>query len=80
MAPTRGCANCQENRIILTDGAFIQFHFMNNRERDAVEMVKNLCLSCKEVYDSKNITAEQQDVKDKNFCPTCWEQLKTWNV
>ena len=46
----------------------------------AIELVKNLCLSCKEVYDSNNITPEQQDVKDMNFCPACWEQLKTWNT
>jgi hypothetical protein len=49
------------------------------RGEETVELVKNLCLSCKEVYDSDNITAEQQDVNDKNFCPACWEQLKTWD-
>ena len=43
-------------------------------------MAENLCLSCKEVYDTDNITVEQQDVKDINFCPACWEQLKTWDA
>jgi hypothetical protein len=72
--------SCQENVSILTDGTFIQFYFFKNQERDTVELVRNLCLSCKEVYDSDNITAEQQDVNDNNFCPACWEQLKRWDV
>jgi hypothetical protein len=54
--------------------------FFGNQEIDTVELAKNLCLSCKEVYDNDNITTEQQDVHDNNFCPICWEQLKNWNV
>ncbi|HJR47228.1 MAG TPA: hypothetical protein VJ799_03635 [Nitrososphaeraceae archaeon] len=43
-------------------------------------MVKNNCLSCKQVYNTDNITVEQQDVHDKNFCPACWEVLKMWDA
>jgi hypothetical protein len=53
---------------------------LENDGRGTVELVKNLCLSCKEVYNTDNISVEQQDVKDKNFCPACWEQLKTWDA
>ncbi|MFL6308681.1 MAG: hypothetical protein ACJ70T_01630 [Nitrososphaera sp.] len=43
-------------------------------------MVQNYCLSCKEAYNIDNISIEQQDVYDKNFCPACWEQLKMWGA
>jgi len=43
-------------------------------------MVENHCLSCKEVYNTDNITVEQQDAHDMNFCTGCWEQLKMWDV
>ena len=51
-----------------------------NQEIDTLELVKNLCLSCKGAYDRNNITKEQKDVHDINFCPICWELLKNWNV
>ncbi|MDW0140951.1 MAG: hypothetical protein QOK66_05305, partial [Nitrososphaeraceae archaeon] len=54
--------------------------FESDDGRGAVKLVKNQCLSCKEVYNTDNITVEQQDVQDKNFCAACWEQLKMWDA
>ncbi len=50
------------------------------QERRKLRMVENHCLSCKEIYNTNNISVEQQDVHDMNFCRDCWEQLKMWNA
>ena len=37
-------------------------------------MSKNICVMCKGVYDTKDITIEQRIVVDEAFCPICWHR------
>ena len=37
-------------------------------------MSQNICVMCKRVYDTKNITIEQKIVVDEAFCPICWHK------
>jgi len=39
-------------------------------------MAKNLCLECREVYDTKNNTSDQDKMGDEFFCSACWKKLK----
>jgi hypothetical protein len=37
-------------------------------------MSQNICVMCKCVYDTKDITIEQKIVVDEAFCPICWHK------
>jgi hypothetical protein len=37
-------------------------------------MSENICVMCKGVYDTKDITIEQRIVVDEAFCPICWHR------
>ncbi len=79
--PTRRITSCQQNRSILTNRPLYTICLVSESwERYTKKLVKNLCLSCKHVYNTDNITVEQKDVHDKNFCPVCWEVLKMWDA
>lgn len=41
-------------------------------EKDDNWMSQNICVMCKRVYDTKDITIEQKIVVDEAFCPVCW--------
>ena len=78
---TMHITSCQQNRSILTNRPLYAIYLVSESwERHSKKLVKNHCLSCKQVYNTDNITMEQQDVHDKNFCPACWEVLKMWNA
>ena len=38
------------------------------------QMSENICVMCKGVYDTKDITIEQRIVVDEAFCPICWHR------
>lgn len=38
------------------------------------QMSQNICVMCKRVYDTKDITIEQKIVVDEAFCPICWHR------
>ena len=38
------------------------------------QMSENICVMCKGVYDTKDITIEQRIVVDEAFCPVCWSR------
>lgn len=38
------------------------------------QMSENICVMCKRVYDTKDITIEQKIVVDEAFCPICWHR------
>ena len=38
------------------------------------QMSQNICVMCKCVYDTKDITIEQKIVVDEAFCPICWHR------
>ena len=38
------------------------------------EMSENICVMCKRIYDTKDITIEQKIVVDEAFCPICWDR------
>lgn len=38
------------------------------------QMSENICVMCKCVYDTKNLTIEQRIVVDEAFCPVCWHR------
>ena len=37
-------------------------------------MSQNICVMCKCVYDTKDITIEQKIIVDEAFCPICWHK------
>lgn len=37
-------------------------------------MSENICVMCKGVYDTKDITYEQRIIADEDFCPICWHR------
>ncbi|MGH9990225.1 MAG: hypothetical protein ACREAS_07290 [Nitrososphaera sp.] len=37
-------------------------------------MSENICVMCKRVYDTKDITIEQKIVVDEAFCPIWWHR------
>ena len=37
-------------------------------------MSQNICVMCKCIYDTKDITIEQKIVVDEAFCPICWHK------
>lgn len=37
-------------------------------------MAKNLCVMCKGLYDTNDITYEQRIIADEDFCPVCWNR------
>ena len=43
-------------------------------ERVDNQMSQNICVMCKRVYDTKDITIEQKIVFDEAFCPICWHK------
>ena len=38
------------------------------------QMSENICVMCKRVYDTKDITIEQKIIVDEAFCPICWHR------
>ena len=38
------------------------------------QMSEKICVMCKRVYDTKDITIEQKIVVDEAFCPICWHK------
>jgi hypothetical protein len=39
-------------------------------------MAKNLCVFCREVYDTlRDTTLEQRIVGDEDFCGVCWNEI-----
>jgi hypothetical protein len=39
-------------------------------------MAKNLCVCCREVYDTvRETNLEQRIVSDEDFCGICWSQM-----
>lgn len=38
------------------------------------QMSENICVMCKRVYDTKDITIEQRIVVDEAFCRICWDR------
>ena len=43
-------------------------------EKDDNWMSQNICVMCKRVYDTKDITVEQKIVVDEAFCSICWHK------
>jgi RNA polymerase subunit RPABC4/transcription elongation factor Spt4 len=37
-------------------------------------MSEKICVMCKGVYDTKDITIEQRIIADEAFCPICWDR------
>ncbi|HKZ61013.1 MAG TPA: hypothetical protein VJZ68_01170 [Nitrososphaera sp.] len=37
-------------------------------------MPNNICVMCREIYDTKDITFEQKLIADENFCADCWDK------
>ena len=38
------------------------------------QMSEKICVMCKGVYDTKDITIEQRIIADEAFCPICWDR------
>ena len=38
------------------------------------QMSENICVMCKGLYNTKDITYEQKLVVDEAFCPICWHR------
>lgn len=38
------------------------------------QMVENICVMCKGLYNMNDITYEQKLVVDEAFCPICWHR------
>ncbi len=43
-------------------------------ETSGNQMSQNICVMCKCIYDTKDITIEQKIVVDEAFCPICWHK------
>ncbi len=37
-------------------------------------MPKNICVMCRRIYDTKDITFDQKLIAEENFCPDCWNK------
>jgi hypothetical protein len=38
-------------------------------------MAKNICVCCRELYDTRDTTLEQRIVGDEDFCGVCWNEI-----
>jgi hypothetical protein len=39
-----------------------------------IRVPKNICVMCREMYDTKDTAFEQKLIADENFCADCWDK------
>jgi hypothetical protein len=37
-------------------------------------MPRNICVMCREIYHTRDITSEQKLIADESFCADCWNK------
>jgi len=39
-------------------------------------MAKTICVECREVFETRKNSADQDKMGDEFFCPSCWKNLR----